>query len=87
MIKLSIREFVNNMPVGTTAHMIDWNNALRNSGYHEIEYNQILNHDVSVLMIAQWCDEHVGIEHHVWTGGYWWFETEQAAMMFALRWK
>jgi len=34
----------------------------------------------------RWCCEHIGEDHYSWTGGTFWFETEQAAMWFALRW-
>ena len=34
----------------------------------------------------RWCCEHIGEDHYSWTGGTFWFETEKAAMWFALRW-
>lgn len=36
--------------------------------------------------IHEWCRAQFGNEHYTWTGSTFWFETEQDAVLFNLRW-
>lgn len=36
--------------------------------------------------IHQWCRQQFNRDHYTWTGSTFWFETEQAAVLFTLRW-
>ncbi len=61
-----------------------WQDILSKYGYHKISLpNGALVHwpDVHV-----WCKENLGTEHYTWTGNIFWFETEQDAVLFSLRW-
>lgn len=33
-----------------------------------------------------WCCEQFGARHYAWTGGTFWFDTQEAAVLFALTW-
>lgn len=37
--------------------------------------------------VHQWCEQQFGERHYAWTGNIFWFETEEAAAWFALRWQ
>ena len=55
------------------------------AGYYPVELGSL------VLMgewqeCHRWCCDHIGEDHYSWTGGTFWFETEQAAIWFTLRW-
>ena len=36
--------------------------------------------------VHRWCKEQYGEDHYTWTGSRFWFETEQDATWFAMRW-
>ena len=61
----------------------DWNSILESGGYIRVEFN--VTHG-DTRKVAQWCREKFGADHYYWTGGAFWFETEKAAVLFALRW-
>lgn len=65
------------------------------AGVVRAEYSQAGYYPVKLGMLGvvgewqechRWCREHVGEQHYSWTGSTFWFETEQAAALFALRW-
>ena len=63
-----------------TLEPLDWNSVFEDQGYY------------SVLLrprnkeCYEWCAEQFGKEHFAWTGSKFFFETEQDAIMFKLRW-
>ena len=59
---------------------IPWNDILQELGYHRVALPG------ADLLKTDWCQEKFGDDHFVWTGAYFWFETEQDAVMFTLRW-
>jgi hypothetical protein len=62
-----------------------WNLRLQDAGYYCMEpsresirhYWQEMHH---------WCEQQFGKDRYAWTGSTFWFETEHAAVLFALRW-
>lgn len=74
--KISIEEGKNGL--------IDWNRVLAEKGYYSIQAG-------GTKAIANWrechawCKEQFG-EHYTWTGSKFWFETEEDAMLFVLKW-
>lgn len=60
-----------------------WNELFQGAGYYSV--------DVSMMTIDwtgchAWCQQQYGADHYSWTGSTFWFETEQDALLFALRW-
>jgi len=79
----SIREFVLQIDRGGMHSQPGlWHQRFRAAGYHSVEVN--LDHPWQD--IHEWCVDQFGKDHYTWTGGTFWFETEQAAVLFALRW-
>lgn len=62
-----------------------WNLRFQDAGYYGIEPSResIRYHWQEM---HQWCERQFGCEHYAWTGSTFWFETEQDAVLFALRW-
>jgi hypothetical protein len=80
MITKTIREFAEHGKLRKNVR-----EGFQAAGYYPVELSG------PVLMgewqeCHQWCCEHIGEDHYSWTGGTFWFETEKAAMWFALRW-
>jgi hypothetical protein len=63
---------------------IDWNHVLKVQGYMGVSVT--INDLIPGTQMRTWCELNVGEEHYVWTGSQFWFETESAAVLFALRW-
>lgn len=61
----------------------EWNKILESGGYISVQFQ---NTNDNTRQVGQWCREKFGVEHYYWTGGSFWFETEKAAVLFALRW-
>lgn len=82
--RLRIRSFAEQRKVKNWDHItaLTVREEYQAAGYYPIE--------VSFLWqwgeIHEWCHDHIGRDHYSWTGGTFWFETEKAAMWFALRW-
>jgi len=59
----------------------NWDERLSEGGYYSVAssampWNKIHN----------WCEQEFGHSHYAWVGNVFWFETEEAAIWFALRW-
>ena len=80
---MNIRQFADRVrekhPPG---QWIDWHRAFTDQGYHDVALNELTQWQE----IHQWCEQQFGQDHYVWTGNRFWFEQEQDAMLFALRW-
>lgn len=61
---------------------VNWELRFQEAGYHSIGLTRLSMWPE----IHEWCKQHVGKQHYAWTGNVFWFETEQAAALFALRW-
>ena len=55
------------------------------AGYLPVK-SKLLGREGEWQQIHAWCREHVGEKHYSWTGSTFWFESEQDAALFALRW-
>jgi hypothetical protein len=53
-------------------------------GYHSV----VLGFDAHRMWpeVHDWCKQNIGEQHYVCTGSRFWFEREQDAVWFALRW-
>ena len=62
----------------------NWESRLRDAGYYHAMYTG----DGKNLWsdVHRWCEKHVGKKHYAWTGFTFWFDNEQNAIFFALRW-
>ena len=87
MITKTIRDFAEQRKVRQWDHTTSARvrEDYQAAGYHPVELGG------PALMgewqeCHRWCCEHIGEDHYSWTGGTFWFETEKAAMWFALRW-
>lgn len=61
---------------------IDWAQRYIDAGYYRI----ILSGFDNWTEAHDWCEEELGPEHYSWNGANFWFETEEDAFRFALRW-
>ena len=59
---------------------INWNGLFLLNKYIPVEFSP------KNKECYDWCSEQFGSEHFAWTGSKFWFETEQDAIMFTLRW-
>lgn len=80
MAKVKIREFLNSLDRNSMVPR-KWKDLLREQGYYPVAAGL-----GSWADIHEWCNQHIGEQHYTWTGEVFWFETEQAAMLFTLRW-
>jgi hypothetical protein len=81
----SIREFTRRIDrSGIHSQPGLWNQRLRAAGYYSAELG--LSPFTNWQHVHDWCCDQFGEDHYVWTGSTFWFETEQAAVLFALRW-
>lgn len=61
---------------------IKWVSRFRDAGYHSAMPGSLEHWP----HIHQWCVDTLGRDHYVWTGNTFWFESEQHANWFRLRW-
>ena len=86
----SINSFINDVfssehdKNNTMYHHIDWNQQLSKHGYVSVSWG--FNEMEHLSTIHKWCDDQFGKDHYAWTGSLFWFETEQDAAIFVLRW-
>jgi hypothetical protein len=59
-----------------------WHNRFREAGYYECKLGNASKWTDS----HQWCKENIGEQHYAWVGNVFWFETEQDAIAFTLKW-
>jgi len=83
----SISQFCDHVghdPTRDRLESIDWNQLLEQQGYVSVELDY--QSDITLLQAYHWCCEQFGKEHFTWTGSRHWFESEQNAALFMLRW-
>ena len=62
-----------------------WSLRFRDAGYYRVEPSSgSVTHNWQEM--HSWCEEHIGARHYAWAGGTFWFESDRAAVLFALRW-
>lgn len=94
---MNIREFIdatkekhrehlrNHRAVGvllTPGKHIYWNEELANAGYITVK----LTRSADWPEVHRWCIDNFGEDHYTWSGTDFWFESEEDAIMFSLRW-
>ena len=63
----------------------NWYDILGSGGYIQVKFP---NTDWNLTrQVAAWCRENFGVDHYYWTGGVFWFDSEEQAVLFALRWR
>lgn len=89
---MSIREFMhqhwnegnNIQKIKNSADPVDWNEILQNRGYYFVKYfDQYRLHWYDVAQ--PWLNENVGEHHYCVTLDGVWFEDQQLALIFALK--
>ena len=76
-------EYINELvlPEGMPS-LVDWDKFLEAGGYYSVHLSKYTHWSD----IMQWCNQVIGADHYTWTGYTMWFEREEDAVMFALRW-
>ena len=69
---------------GGRTDMLDWQKQFRKNGYFEV--CGVAQPFSNQYIIGQWCVDKFGSEHYSWDGTSWWFDSEENAVLFALRW-
>jgi hypothetical protein len=62
-----------------------WNNRFRDANYYGIVPSR-LSTSQSWPEMHSWCEHYFGCDHYANIGYTFWFESEQDAVWFALRW-
>lgn len=60
---------------------LSWPDRFDDAGYYRAEWGS-----GTWGQIHEWCKEKFGPRHYAWAGSTFWFETEQDAIMFILKW-
>jgi hypothetical protein len=60
----------------------DWPKILQENNFYSCPLKKLDNWP----NVHKWCEWQFGSEHYVWTGSTFWFETEQAQLLFMLTW-
>jgi hypothetical protein len=65
----------------------DWNSRFKDAGYYSVIWGSTVyypnNHWDELF---RWCSDTFGVRHFVWCGSKFWFDCEENAILFALRW-
>ena len=83
----SISEFITHViqePTRNQLESVDWNQLLEQQDYVSVELGY--RSYITSQEAYDWCCEQFGKEHFTWTGSRHWFESEQDAALFMLRW-
>jgi len=91
---MNIREFIdktkekhrehlrNHHALGVTGKTILWSEELAAAGYITVK----LTRSADWPEVHRWCIDNIGEDHYTWSGTDFWFESEEDAVMFSLRW-
>ena len=87
MMTLPIREFAEDRKVKNWDHTTAKNmqEEYQAAGYYPVQLG-MLGLVGEWQECHRWCRDYIGENHYSWTGSTFWFETEKAAIWFALRW-
>lgn len=91
MTKDCIQDFIEAWKQYDTAQSgwASWNRRFQDAGYYHVELKNFEYNKWHTIhaKICDWCDKQFGSQHYAWAGKtIFWFETEQHAMWFTLRW-
>lgn len=62
---------------------VDWFPIFEEKGYY---HAQCGNQIIKWQEVHQWCESMIGRDHYAYHGEHFWFETEEASVLFILRW-
>jgi hypothetical protein len=85
---MTIKEFIDHISKlrynNELVEPIDWNDIFQSRGYFGVKVpkNTLDNGNEQ----WHWCNENFGSDNFTWTGDQYWFEYEEHALWFALRW-
>lgn len=84
---MSISEFIRQLERDRVANSSTsrWSCEFRQAGYFPAELTMrgcITNWQAA----HNWCKTEIGEDHYSWTGSVFWFEREEHAVMFILKW-
>lgn len=79
---MTIREYLDN--INRDSKNINWNQVLEQGGYYPVNFTT--RHAHEYYEIHNWCREMIGDKHYAWTGSKMWFENEEAALLFSMKW-
>ncbi len=83
---MSIQDYIDSVLSSTNYRTadVDWRRRFTEQGYYTVLPGQ---HGLRLWNeMHEWCEKHIGVKHYSWTGSRFWFETEDAAFRFTLRW-
>lgn len=67
---------------------LNWNHRFRDAGYIGVAISD--SYIFPNKNIEIWCNENIGEDHYAWVGApdqfTYWFENEETALQFSLRW-
>ena len=79
----SVRMFVDNhISVWASNRQLDHRNILLDAGFYPV----YVEHKFDTRHIHEWCIENIGYDKYNWVGKEFWFENEDHAVLFALKW-
>lgn len=61
-----------------------WHHRFRDAGYFCV--HPAVDSLSKWPKMHEWCQEQFGRDHYSWTGSTFWFENEQDAVLFTLKW-
>jgi hypothetical protein len=61
---------------------INWPATYKQAGYISYQLKTLK----TWTSMHEWCQTNIGQEHYSWTGTIFWFERQEDAVVFALRW-
>jgi len=62
-----------------------WNDRFRDAGYYSVQPS-IQSISIRWPEMHKWCEQQFTRDHYAWTGSTFWFENQQDAALFALKW-
>ena len=63
-----------------------WTKRFVDCGYYSVSLSGKNFIENNWQDVHRWCEHEFGERHYTWTGSIFWFETEEAAAWFALKW-
>ena len=85
----SLREFVANVKKKFSDGYLDghpndpdWPKILQENNFYSCQLKKLDNWP----QVHKWCEWQFGSDHYIWTGSTFWFENEQAQLLFMLTW-
>jgi hypothetical protein len=64
----------------------DWNRYLEANGYYGVYIDTSKSTRMEIKGMLAWANDRYGKGHCYWTGSCFWFDREEDALLFALKW-